>query len=189
MIYKVSAVNDFSEERLNDVYLSLCSGQKEYLDIKPDKHRKQSLCARALLADILGNEVLPLIAFDSKGRLLPLSESKYVSFSHSEELVAVAVSEKPVGIDIQKHRRIREGLFGKAFSVDEQKYVGIDEGRFFKLWTAKEAYVKCFGVSFAEAKKVSFLTDGKFVINNAKCYTESKNDYTLTLVYKENAEI
>jgi 4'-phosphopantetheinyl transferase len=74
--------------------------------------------------------------------------------SHSEDLVAVAVSQKhPVGIDVEIHRADRdfEKIQKRVFSAKEkmawQQLSPADKGPFFyKLWTLKESLVKAHGI-------------------------------------------
>lgn len=69
----------------------------------------------------------------------------YISISHSKDLCAAAISDKPTGIDIEVIRDLRgrekriEARFLEAF-----KDVHFESDRFFKAWTLHEAYYKVF---------------------------------------------
>lgn len=67
--------------------------------------------------------------------------------SHSGEYLAIAVSENPVGIDIQKNKEIREGMFRKAVMPQEQVLLTEKERQrdFIRLWTLKESFTKAEG--------------------------------------------
>jgi 4'-phosphopantetheinyl transferase len=60
----------------------------------------------------------------------------------------VAVSETPIGIDIEAIRPFNEGLMRKTMNSEEQTYILSSlnpEIEFIRLWTQKEAYVKMQG--------------------------------------------
>ncbi len=68
-----------------------------------------------------------------------------VSFSHSKEMVMCAISiESNIGLDIEWSRReVNERLVRRFLSENEWKIFG--EENPIKLWTMKEAAVKCLG--------------------------------------------
>ena len=83
----------------------------------------------------------------------------YVSLSHSGDWVAAALSDRPVGLDIQEDSRLREpsmrGILGK-FHVDEQKKLDELAGAafrdaFYRWWTMKESVMKLTGKGLALA--------------------------------------
>lgn len=79
----------------------------------------------------------------------------FVSVSHSGAYLVCALSELPVGIDVQEERGGNLGkITGRYFSEEEQAYVD-ERGRagFFALWTRKEAYSKYTGRGLEEVMK------------------------------------
>ncbi len=187
MIYTVKKVDEFSNSKLEHVYSLLNPKQKEYLDRKPSEKRIQSLCARAALSEMLGDEILSQISSDEYGRINSLSDGRFISISHSGSYVAVACSKRPVGIDIQEKRTVSERLINRVCSENERIYIrenGVSS--FFEIWTAKEAYVKCFGVSFFDTSKVSFIKDGKIAVDDADCMCFlSAEYYCFIMISKE----
>ena len=72
----------------------------------------------------------------------------YFSLSHSKRGIAVAISDEPIGIDIEAIRPLSEGLVQKAMNPQEQAQIAAvanPEQEFIRLWTRKEAYVKMQG--------------------------------------------
>jgi Phosphopantetheinyl transferase len=72
-----------------------------------------------------------------------------LSLSHSGRVTLAAVSDAPVGVDVEKIRpldyiNISKRFFGRE--IDGEK-------EFFDLWTLKEAYKKSSGVSLVQALK------------------------------------
>lgn len=73
----------------------------------------------------------------------PVLEPPFLHFnlSHSGEYKALAVSQQPVGVDVQQHRPCDfKAVTDRFFHADERISGSKD---FFDLWAAKEAYAKC----------------------------------------------
>ena len=73
----------------------------------------------------------------------------YFNLSHSGDYVVCVVSNKPVGIDIQKIINVEDLLMRRVCS--EKEYEKIIESKdinneFTKLWTQKEAVLKKSGI-------------------------------------------
>ena len=72
----------------------------------------------------------------------------HFSISHCKTGIAVAVSEKPIGIDIEAIRTLKPELMRKTMSPNEQQRITSStkpEEEFIRLWTQKEALVKLQG--------------------------------------------
>ena len=70
------------------------------------------------------------------------------SISHCKQGIAVAVSDLPIGIDIEGLRTVDEALVRKTMNLDEQHQIAMSQNpevEFIRLWTRKEAYVKMLG--------------------------------------------
>ena len=77
-----------------------------------------------------------------------IEHGPYFSISHSKQGIAVAISDQPIGIDIEAIRPLNEGLVQKAMNPQEQAQIAATENpaqEFIRLWTRKEAYVKMQG--------------------------------------------
>ena len=110
------------------------------------------------------------IVFEKTETGKPYAKDLPVEFniSHSGDMVACTVDDKPVGIDIEKIRPIDitvakrictddELLYLFGHKPTEQDYAYTTDTkiliRFFELWTAKEAYGKCTGTGMSEIRK------------------------------------
>lgn len=91
----------------------------------------------------------------------PMTNGCYFNISHSHGLVACAVAEVPVGIDVEKIRPVPPRL-SRILSPAEREYVRCDED-FFRLWTLKEALIKCQGGVLGQVRHVHFRIDGDSV--------------------------
>ena len=81
-------------------------------------------------------------------RLLPngkwVADNCYLSLSHTDGYVAAAVSDLPVGVDIERtNRRLAKGLYDRIVCGNEKAlYAAPDNTQLLQLWTAKEAVFK-----------------------------------------------
>jgi len=74
----------------------------------------------------------------------------HFNISHSDCLVAVAISNSPVGIDVEKIRKMDINQLKSAFSCNEQAVLhnlppNKQRHELFKIWTMKESIAKYIG--------------------------------------------
>lgn len=101
----------------------------------------------------------PVVVRSKKGR--PTLEDGLFQFSvsHSDNLFACAVDEQPVGVDIQKMRKMDAQAIARRFFTPEEADWVDREGlqAFFRVWTRKEALSKLRGCELAEVIGESVL--------------------------------
>ena len=126
--------------------------------------------ARELLSEALSCEANELdFVYGEYGKPLLKGDKYFFNISHCEDVVVAAVSERPIGIDVERIREISPYIAKKYFCLNEQIYLFGREPRdadferplspdarvrFFELWTAKEAYLKCRGTGMTHVKTV-----------------------------------
>ena len=71
----------------------------------------------------------------------------HFSLSHSAAWAVCAVSDHPVGVDIQQCRSFKPNIADRFFHPDEVQYLSSlspaeRENAFYTLWALKESYVK-----------------------------------------------
>ena len=102
-----------------------------------------------------------------------LKDGRSVSISHSGGICAVAISDSPVGLDIQKNEGKNIFSLAKiAFHEKEQEFLKASASPtddFYILWSLKESYMKARGLGFSLAPK-SFWFDisGEKIILHAE---------------------
>ena len=72
----------------------------------------------------------------------------HFNISHSGLWVVCAVSDRPIGIDIEKIDVADMQIAKRFFTEYEYQYLQRQENKveiFYKLWTLKESYIKCTG--------------------------------------------
>ena len=87
----------------------------------------------------------------------------FFSLSHTDGAVAVAVSRKPVGVDLECAQHLmRPGLAEKILTEEEKILPREDENQFLlKMWCAKEALFKAGSEPTFQPKKISALSGVK----------------------------
>lgn len=139
-------LNLVSEERRHKI-LRLCNRQKQCQSLFA------ALCLRAVLCERLnvGNKELQFKKTPDGKPYLSGGEISF-SLSHTDSMAAVCVSERSVGVDIERERPIEPKLAERFFSSCEREYVLRDtygtNTRFFEVWTRKEAVAKYKGTGF-----------------------------------------
>lgn len=136
------ALNTVNAEQLERWESWLSAEKRQRMDRLHPQRRLQSLCgeglARQMLAELLG--IAPQdLTFTVNENGKPLVEGAFFSISHSGELVGCAVSDRPVGLDIEEIRDVPERL-GRVLDGQWQT-----PEAFFRLWTRREAAIKCRG--------------------------------------------
>lgn len=101
----------------------------------------------------------PFLA-DAEGR-----KTLFASLSHSGEITACALSEKPVGIDIQERKKIDFAAVSARFFPKKTE----DEKEFYRLFCSAEARYKADGGSFFAAMKKG--TEGVRIYDLFQGYT------------------
>jgi len=112
-----------------------------------------------LLADILARiEICRATGISNKELKFSINEygkpflttNPHVHFniSHAGHYIACAVSDAPVGIDIELIKPIEMKIAERFFTPDETAYIIQDESmrRFYEVWTKKESRIKWEGL-------------------------------------------
>lgn len=120
------------------------------INVYIQKWDKREASWERLLAAILKKdyqiEACPEIIRDAMGKPFLKDSELYFNVSHSGEYLAVAVSKRPVGVDIQKEKDIREVMYRRIVQPKEQTLIGKERQKdFLRLWTLKESFVKAEG--------------------------------------------
>ncbi len=111
------------------------------------------MLVRRAVSELLGiSEESVQLCSDKFGAPILAHSDLFVSISHSKKTAVCALSDTPVGIDIEKVRPISSRVACKTFSEKEKEYLDCNGElcgealvRFYEIWTAKEAYAKMKG--------------------------------------------
>ena len=134
------------------------------------------------------------VAKKEKGKPYFLYNDKvYFSVSHTQGIVAVAIHDSEIGLDIEQLRSGKRAVAQRFFHPDEVKYLdkvskteprSFDEqyqmsniqydNAFTQLWTIKEAYVKMTGTGIADNFSSLDLSPQTYKEN--QCYRKYNTD-------------
>ena len=157
--------------------------RKQVLAYKNDMGRRQSLLAYRLLCQGLREEYgimeQPTFVYNEHGKpslALPPTggdgEGPYFSLSHCKEGVCCAISDRPVGIDIESaSRKISDSVIRYSMNEGEQALIRESDDpqrTFLRLWTQKEAVLKRLGTGIRDDMR------------------DILSDYTYTIEVREN---
>lgn len=137
---------------INDQLLSLLQPQRreQLLSFRSEMDRKRCGAAGLLLWEHLyhGHPENYTVSYNKTGKP-HVCGAPFFNLSHSGDFVMLALSDTPVGCDIERPRK--SVLSHHVFHPRELDLIsGISPGekrdrQFLKLWTAKEAFLKALG--------------------------------------------
>ncbi|QMV39819.1 4'-phosphopantetheinyl transferase family protein [Cohnella cholangitidis] len=158
-LYAVKAERPLPRE-LHAQFLALCSPfrRDKLRRYVREEDARRSLMAEMLLRAALRKDWLkrsdgvPLVFEENAYGKPNLTGVPRVHFnlSHSGDWCACAVSESPIGVDVEQVRQQELGWADKLLAEDEKIELHATAGierlkRFFEIWTLKESYVKALG--------------------------------------------
>jgi 4'-phosphopantetheinyl transferase len=120
-------------------------------------HGRRWASGRGLLREVLGAAVGArpaevVIRYGEHGKpRIDSNEGLEFNLSHSGSLALLVLGLCPVGADIERHKRRRWADVARRFyAPGEQQQLFAppeagQEARFFRIWTCKEAFLKCTG--------------------------------------------
>ncbi|MGT2929504.1 4'-phosphopantetheinyl transferase family protein [Streptococcus dentasini] len=186
------------EESIRNLYFLLIKGgvtPKEYYRILSQKNTNrvlQSISARYMIFEYLkqNNSTLKFnLSVNHCGRPIIIGLNKFISISYSDNLVVVAISDSSVGIDVENSKR----KFPKIIIENWQQEERLSDP--FRIWTAKESYLKFLGVGLKKDLKdilIKCSSNTNIIIDNNKkqvvnSRTISRLDYVITLTSQEKS--
>ena len=197
--YVVKKVSELSDEAYKKSFF--CMNADRQAKVKRYRNELQKKCtlagewiAREIMSEITGKKPEHfIISVDEKGKLFCENVPHlHFNISHSDNFVAVAVCNSPVGIDIETIRKVSLKLAKRVCTPKELEYVFdkipdeedyLSENptyikRFLEIWTIKEAYFKCTGTGITDFQSVDALSNDfeKLKIEN--------NDYIMHIITK-----
>ena len=166
MIYLSEDICDFDlSKALNEI-----SEQRREQALKFKFEQGQRLCVLAyqLLKEGLHKEYgiteNPIFEYNEHGKPSIVGHPEiYFNLSHCKEAVVCAVSNHPIGIDVESIREFKDSLVNYTMNDDEVREIEASENpasAFIRLWTMKEATMKLVGTGISN--------DMKTVIDTAK---------------------
>ena len=137
---------------------------------------KSYLLLQNLLREHYGIEGDLVFSYNEHGKpMLKEVSNIHFSISHCKEAIAVAVADRPVGIDVETLRMPSEALAEKVMDKGEKLRFDISdmpEDFFTALWTAKEAVMKCrgTGIVMEELPEILYKVRDEMIIETTRPY-------------------
>lgn len=156
---------DLSDELLAEWLLEADESKRREISLMRQADKRRLRIAADHLCRTAAAEALGLspaeVKFGKNEHGKPITDGMEFNLSHSGDIAVCAVSDKPIGIDIEALREIRPDAAKRFASAEELEYIGSDPRRLFEIWTLKEAYFKCVGTGIgSDIKSVTFTVDG-----------------------------
>lgn len=201
MRYELCNIDDYSDRQYGEMYRSAAPERRMRADrFRHERDRMRCLCAdmlaRKLLSEVSGTAPAKItFTYTDKGKP-QASVPCHFNLSHSGDFVLCAVSDTPIGVDIEQIKPFRAGLVGRYFTDTEAAFVWGDAlldgetitdvgicARFYRVWTAKEAYVKMTGTGIStDLKKVCYDPDTQTVCGIALTQIDAPEGYVASIV-------
>ena len=144
--------------------------------VHSEKRKKEFICSRLLLKEYNPNLQ---ISYSENGSPI-LSNEKFISISHSANLIVIAVSKKNIGIDIQEITEKPKKLFSK---FGNSHHTDLSKEKCTLIWSIKESVFKYHKIGNVDFRKdiyiPSFMEE-----ENVKLEITFKNKVTLSAFYK-----
>ena len=154
-----------------DLALTQVSAQRreQALKFRHENGRRLSLAVYLLLMDGLreeyGIQTPPVFDYTAEGKPFILGRPDiHFSFSHSGNVALCALSDQPVGADVEVPRKITPSLVSYTMNDREQEQINASADpalRFLYFWTRKEALLKLTGEGIRNDMKQVLSESGK----------------------------
>lgn len=178
-------INNYSADHYKR-FLELIKLEKKYkiLKFSNDDDKKRSILGEILLIQLLNKNKINYnditIIKNEYGKPYIKDNNLYYNISHSNEYVICAISNKEIGVDIEKIRHVKKNVPNQFATPKEIEYINEfnerHDKRCFEIYTLKEAYLKCLGTNLNFIKEVEF----ELKLNSIKC---NKGGYSFNLIY------
>ncbi len=143
----ITDINDI-ETFYDDALRLVTASRRERADrfIRRDD-RLRCAAAGLLLRRFLGVADDGMIKYNEYGKP-ELKSGRHFSLSHSGQYTVLAVSDMPVGVDIERIYDVKPGVMRKVCTPEEFDWASLEPKNFFTIWTRKESVVKAIGKGF-----------------------------------------
>jgi len=153
-----------------DAALGEISAQRREQALRFKHELGQRLCVLAYqllkqgLSEVYGIKENPIFIYNEHGK--PSIEGHpeiCFNLSHCKEAAICAVSDRPIGVDVESVRSFNDSLVHYTMNDAEIREIEAAEDRavaFIRLWTQKEAALKLTGTGISKDMKQVLLQEG-----------------------------
>jgi 4'-phosphopantetheinyl transferase len=147
----------------------------------------QRLCVLAYqllkrgLKEVYGIVENPVFTYNEHGKPSIVGHPEiFFNLSHCKEAVICAISNQPIGVDVESVRSFNESLVRYTMNDDEIREIESAENRavaFIRLWTMKEAALKLAGTGISNDMKQVLHQEGLHFEN----FTDKKERFVYSV--------
>ena len=167
--YIIKNINDYNKDDVNNFYIEIPKLKKDRID----KYKNYESKARSIVAEIIFSELLSKknISYNSLeyynneyGKPYLKNNNLFFNISHSFDYVITIISNKEIGIDIEKIRKTPLNVINQFATEKEKEYIlssskNIEE-RIKKIFFVQFLYffTICYNIPFYIIYKTYFYT-------------------------------
>ena len=194
---EVYAIELLPDEQFGELRQQLLAKVPESSRSKFARYAQVRDVQRSLLGEVLTRHLLKRVfgklpedmvfTAGEKGKPEPAGfRGIHFNISHSGDWVVAALSSSAVGVDVERMRKVPEGVANRFFSEKEKNWLAsaIDEKEkaeiFFTLWTLKESFLKAIGTGLT--RSLSTFT----IVNDARGLFSLEDDLGSGRYYLKN---
>lgn len=158
MLQKRAAADGIAVERWDSQRMARCRRKQHAAD------QVRTLAAGILLQYGLRRRqtAMPEIAYTEQGKPLLIQGGVQISLSHAGMYAVCALSEQPVGVDVERVRRTNPRLRKSHWLTEPERTLleqadGTEaDALFCRMWTRMESRFKCCGTVTADGQELSY---------------------------------
>ena len=163
-----AALKEISEQR-----------REQALKFRHEQGQRLCVLAYQLLKQALREEYgiteNPIFEYGEHGKPSIVGHPEiYFNLSHCKEAVVCAISNHPIGVDVESIREFKDSLVNYTMNDDEIQEIetsGNPASAFIRLWTMKEATMKLVGTGISnDMKSVIDTTKYKYTTIDRQRY-------------------
>ena len=147
---------------------------------------------KSIISEIILSELLDQMNIDydslnikySKNGKPFINNELFYSIAHSNNYIAVAISNKNIGIDIEEIDNFRIDNIDVFTNIEEQDFINKSNNRLnnaIKVFTLKEAYIKFKDLSIFDIKNINVVKNNKLEIDECNIKAIVKKNYVISI--------
>ncbi len=177
MEYIIKNINDYKDIEI-DKFKSIIKKEKynKISKLRNYNDKLRSLVGELSLIELLNKNNIKYqdieIIYNEFGKPLIKDLKYFYNISHSGDYVICTLSNKPIGIDIEKIKDIDLKISNQFATNKEKEYIRNNK-TFFQIYTLKEAYFKMLGTNLNNILDIEFNISN----NNIICSDSNINAY------------
>lgn len=170
-----------------DAALAEISEQRREQAVKFKHELGQRLCVLAYqllkqgLSEVYGIEENPVFEYNEHGKPSIIGHPEICfNLSHCKEAAICAISDQPVGVDVESVRSFNESLVRYTMNEDEIRQIESSEDQaaaFIRLWTMKESAMKLIGTGISNDMKHVLQQEGL----NFETFVDAQNRFVYSI--------